>query len=260
MMCLCLYPFAGPAYLWAVRPDRYGCERFNITPKSIEGIFMSTDTQTPVANAAQTLIQRLEAKLSEYDMHVLCDITGSMEQPVRSNNPSGPSRWAYAQETLRDFCKLACKIDDDGIALGFFGGNKFPMYENVTADKIDGLLNSQTVGGGTYLAPALNAMFAIAEKATKKDLIIVFLDGEVSDAEATMQALIAKANAQTNDNDCTVLFIQVGDDASATKFLNTLDDGLQAKGAKFDIVDVKTIDEAAQYSSFAELLANAIVD
>jgi hypothetical protein len=206
------------------------------------------------------ILDRLKSKLSEYDLHILCDVTGSMGEPNRRNQPSGPTRWQYAQEVLRDACKFACEIDEDGIAMGFFGGSKIVIEEGVTADKVDALLNAQRTGGGTYLAPALNQMFAVAEKASKKDLIVVFLDGEVNDRDDTIAQLVAKANRQTSDNDGTVLFVQVGDDAGAKAFLEYLDDNLQSRhGAKFDIVDTKTIDQIGS-KSFLEVLAEAIVD
>jgi hypothetical protein len=91
-------------------------------------------------------------------------------------------------------------------------------------------------------------------------LIIVFLDGEVNDESEAQAELIAQANRQANDNDCTILFVQVGDDAAAKAMLERWDNELVQKGAKFDIVDKKTVDEVAKYSSFEELLANAIVD
>ena len=53
-----------------------------------------------------------------------------------------------------------------------------------------------------------------------------------------------------------ILFVQVGDDASATRFLQGLDDNL--KGAKFDIVDAKTVAEVDAFASTAELLLAAI--
>jgi hypothetical protein len=205
------------------------------------------------------MVARLHTKLTEYDLHVLCDITGSMDDPNSAKDPTGPTRWAYAQETLRECCRLACAIDDDGITLGFFGGNKYPIYENVTNDKVNEILNKQVIGGGTYLAPALNQLFRKIGGG-KKDLCLVFLDGEVNDKPQVEAELIAQANRQAADNECTVLFIQVGDDSAARAWLKTLDDGLEKKGAKFDIVDAKTLDEVAQYPSFEELLANAIVD
>ena len=67
---------------------------------------------------------------------------------------------------------------------------------------------------------------------------------------------MAQANSQANDDDCTVVFIQVGDDAAATRYLQSLDDDLS--GAKFDIVDVKTVAEAAAFNTTAELIVAAI--
>jgi len=203
------------------------------------------------------LQQRLRTKLTEYDMYVLVDKTGSMDEPVKAG--SSKSRWTYMQETLRDFTKFACEIDDDGIVIGFFSGNQFPLHKNVTADQVDTILNQYKPGGGTVLAPALNQMFREAQ-GSKKDLIIVFLDGEVNDPRETEAELIAQANRQNSDNDCTVLFVQVGDDTDAKRWLQTLDDNLTSKGAKFDIVDVKTVDEVSKFSSFEELLATAITD
>ena len=70
------------------------------------------------------------------------------------------------------------------------------------------------------------------------------------------QGRIQQANSQANDDDCTVLFVQVGDDAAATRFLQSLDDDLA--GAKFDIVDAKTVTEADAFNSTAELIVAAI--
>ena len=56
-----------------------------------------------------------------------------------------------------------------------------------------------------------------------------------------------------------MLFFQIGDDASATQFLRTVDDELINAGAKFDIADVTTSDEIEDIG-FAAALAKAIVD
>lgn len=207
-----------------------------------------------------SLLQRLRAKLSEYDIFFLCDKTGSMNEPVKSSEPNGTTRWNYMQEVLRDIIKTANEIDDDGITLGFFSGSNFPMYENVTSEKAKEILNSVTPGGGTYLGPALQQMFAKAGGTAKKDLIVIMLDGEVADRDDTIAQLVAQANKQDNDNACTVLFVQVGDDAGAKNFLKYLDDNLVSKhGAKFDIVDTKTVDEIGS-KPFEVVLAEAIVD
>jgi len=53
-----------------------------------------------------------------------------------------------------------------------------------------------------------------------------------------------------------VLFVQVGYDAAASAYLRELDDNL--KGAKFDIVDTKTMDEAEAFATTADLVVAAI--
>ena len=52
--------------------------------------------------------------------------------------------------------------------------------------------------------------------------------------------------------------MQVGDNAAAAAFLKKLDDELV--GAKFDIVDAKTMEEAEAFPSTAELIYAAIND
>jgi hypothetical protein len=123
-----------------------------------------------------------------------------------------------------------------------------------------GIFAGKTPSGSTPLAQALQAAFKMGGASDKKDLYIVLLDGEPDNEKAVYDVLIAQANTLQKDNDCTVLFIQIGDDADASAFLQDLDDGLTKRGAKFDIVDTKKASEVAQFGSFEELLANAIVD
>ena len=59
-----------------------------------------------------------------------------------------------------------------------------------------------------------------------------------------------------NDDELTFLFVQVVHDRAATDYLRDLDDNL--KGAKFDIVDAKTVAEAESFASTADLVLAAI--
>ena len=84
---------------------------------------------------------------------------------------------------------------------------------------------------------------------------MVFTDGEPNNREAVKTVIRNQANKQANDADLTILFIQVGDDASAGDFLKDLDDNLNAK---LDIVDVKTQAEADAFPTLASLIDAAI--
>lgn len=87
---------------------------------------------------------------------------------------------------------------------------------------------------------------------------MVFTDGEPDDKAAAAKVIVDAANRQETDDALTILFIQVGDDVGATNYLRTLDDGLT--GAKFDIVDAKTVAEADAFATTADLIVAAIAD
>jgi hypothetical protein len=61
------------------------------------------------------------------------------------------------------------------------------------------------------------------------------------------------------DEELAISLIQVGNDATATRFLKALDDELQGAGAKFDIVDTITLDDMENLT-LAEVLLNAVND
>lgn len=192
------------------------------------------------------------AKLGEYDFIVVLDVSSSMGEPYR-----GGTRWTSMQEAVMGFSRDVGAIDSDGIDVVELGG-QLRTFAGVTADKIKELFSTLSPRGSTPLDKALANAFKAAGKSAKKDFIVVFTDGVPDDAQAVRDVIINQANSQDSDDACTVLFIQVGDDASATKYLQDLDDNL--KGAKYDIVDAKTIDQANAFASTAELIYAAIND
>lgn len=198
-------------------------------------------------------IQSIIDRLSEFDFVIGIDTSGSMGEPVKAG--SDTTRWEAVQESAIAMIRDAQKIDQDGLGLVLFGA-KVESFDGVTVDKAREIFATHAPRGTTPLAEALDACFALAGKSDKKDVIIIFTDGVPDDKAAAAQRIIQQANGQQNDDDCTVLFIQVGDDASATKYLKSLDDDL--KGAKFDIVDAKTVTEANAFNSTAELVVAAI--
>jgi Mg-chelatase subunit ChlD len=160
------------------------------------------------------------------------------------------------QETVTGFARDLGKLDSDGIDLVLFGGS-VQSFQGVTPDKIKEIWMANSPRGGTPLAEALTACLKLAGKSAKKDFILVITDGVPDDPKAAADVIRAQANKQTADDECTILFVQVGRDPSATAYLAKLDDGLNAK---FDIVDAMTIAEAEQFNSMAELVIKAIND
>lgn len=195
------------------------------------------------------------AQLQEYDFIVVIDASGSMST---NDCPRGLSRWDYMQESVGAFARDVAKFDSDGIDLVIFGGTQITSHQGVTPDKVQQVFESRSPRGSTPLAEALDAALKLANKSDKKDFILVFTDGVPDDKAAAADVIRRQANKQETDDECTFLFVQVGADAAAKAYLKMLDDDL--KGAKFDIVDAKTIEEAEAFASTAELVLHAIDD
>jgi Mg-chelatase subunit ChlD len=199
--------------------------------------------------------QATAAALSEYDFVVVVDASGSMGE---TDMPGGKSRWNYMQETATAFARDLSAIDSDGIGLVLFSGASVQSFDGVNADKVKEAFASRSPRGSTPLAEALTAALTLAGKSDKKDFIIVFTDGVPDDKAAAADVIRKASNKQESDDALTILFVQVGRDGEATRFLQKLDDDLT--GCKFDIVDAKTMDEAEKFATTADLVIAAIND
>lgn len=194
------------------------------------------------------------ATLSEYDFVIAIDASGSMT----TDDVKGRSRWDTMQETVGAFARDLNKIDADGLGLVIFNGQNVDSFDGVTPDKLDEIFKTRHPRSSTPLAEGLQAALKLAGKSEKKDFIIVFTDGVPDDKAAAAKVIVDASHKQETDDALTILFVQVGHDASATAFLRKLDDELTT--AKFDIVDAKTIEEAEKFASTADLVIAAIDD
>lgn len=192
-------------------------------------------------------------KLSEYDFVVVFDASGSMSEPCKGNQ----SRWEYMQETALSLVRDIEKYDQDGVDTVMFSGSSIQANTGVTGDKVKEIF-TRSPRGSTPLAEALTEALKLAGKSDKKDFILVFTDGVPDDKKAAAKVIVEAANAQETDDALTFLFVQIGNDAAATSYLKSLDDDL--KGAKFDIVDVKTFEEAEAFATTTDLILAAIAD
>ena len=196
------------------------------------------------------------SKLSEFNFIIAIDTSGSMGEPVKAG--SKISRWEAVQESAITLIRDVEQFDDDGLGLVLFGGSKINSFDGVTADKFREIFSTRSPRGSTPLAQALKEAVNLVNAGRKPAVVVVFTDG-VPDSKADVIDVITRAsNAIESDEDLTFLFIQVGDDASAKQYLETLDSDL--KNCKFDIVDVKTVDEVDNFDNTAELILHALVD
>lgn len=198
-------------------------------------------------------------KLDGVDVTVIVDRSGSMASPTKT----GRSRWEDAAEGAIALAGKAAKYDEDGITVYTFASG-FKKYESVGAERVAQIFQEDEPNGSTALDRVLGDVFSsfLARKGSGShkpngDLVIVVTDGEPDDQQAVKKQIIEFTQNLDSDGDFGILFVQIGNDRGASAFLTALDDDL--KGAKFDIVNVMTMDDVGE-KSLAEVLTSAFED
>lgn len=207
-----------------------------------------TDTATAITLNAETA--------TEFDFIALLDASGSMASP--STRYSGKTRWTEAQESIFGIASALAPFDTDGIDVITFG-SQVELFEGVTPDKVLSIFSTRSPMGTTPLDKALAMVVEKRSRSGKNTVAIVFTDGEPNDQHAVEKIIVDAANGLERDEQLTFLFVQIGGDVGASRFLQYLDDELQAKGAKFDIVDTVKVDEAETMQPL-DLINKAIND
>ncbi|OKH20258.1 hypothetical protein NIES593_19305 [Hydrococcus rivularis NIES-593] len=200
--------------------------------------------------------------LDQRDCTLIIDKSGSMSI---KDQPGGRSRWSSMQESTLALASKCEEVDPDGITVYTFSG-RFKRYDNVTSSKVRQIFLENEPLGGTDLAgvlqDAVNGYFqrkAAGQTKPNGEIILVVTDGEPDDRKAVMRVIIEASRRMEKDEELAISFIQIGNDAEATRFLKALDDEMQTVGAKFDIVDTITIQDMENYT-LTEVLLNAIAD
>jgi len=130
---------------------------------------------------------------------------------------------------------------------------------NSDANQVAAIFQREQPSSTTNLTGVLQAAFQEHFRTRKPTTVLVITDGEPNDKVSARREIISATQAMTNDSDLSVSFIQIGNDRSATVFLQELDDMLVPQGARFDIVD--TINSAQLGTlSFDQLIQKSIAD
>lgn len=190
--------------------------------------------------------QAAQERLKNRDYYVVIDKSGSMDE---RDCPGGKSRWDYCQESTMAIARKLQEYDPDGITVvPFSATNKF--YPNTTPDKVKAVFQECSPMGGTNLAPALQACFTDYLEAKKKGnaktngiMIVVVTDGQPQDEDDVAKTIVRFTKQIDHDDEAGISLLQVGKDVHAAAYLKRLDDHLETEGAKFDIVNSKTMDD-----------------
>jgi uncharacterized protein with von Willebrand factor type A (vWA) domain len=200
--------------------------------------------------------------MEDRDYTLIIDKSGSMSTP---DQPGGKSRWDAAQESTLALARKCEQFDPDGITVYLFSG-RFKRYDNVTSSKVAQIFQENDPMGTTNLAGVLQDATdqyfqrkAAGQTKPNGETILVITDGEPDDRKAVMRAIIEASRHMERDEELAISLIQVGTDATATRFLKALDDELHGAGAKFDIVDTISLDDM-ENMTLPEVLLSAIQD
>ncbi|KAG9089352.1 hypothetical protein FRC06_001591 [Ceratobasidium sp. 370] len=202
--------------------------------------------------SAQDTARELErenalAQLGRYDTQFLIDDSRSMTGP----------RWEEARDALAGLAKTALKYDDDGVEIFFL--NAVNAGRTVRTDEdVKALFASVSQSAGTptgkrlrdLLTAYITKLEAAKQKSGSADFttsgikplnLIVVTDGEPSDdpKSAIVEAARRLDSGKFPLTQVGIQFIQVGDDAWATKALRELDNHLSAMNDVRDIVDTR---------------------
>lgn len=185
------------------------------------------------------------------DFIFLLDVSGSMGT---TDTPTRQTRYDYAKEKALMFCREADKIDTDGISIYRFG-HQVTKFPDISADKIEDCFKGGPNEMSTDTAAALQAAWdEHLERKNEQTFVFVVTDGAPNDKNAVRQVIVNITNAVKDEKEFRIQFLQVGNDTGAAAFLAELDDNL--KGAKYDIVDTKRLEDV----SFMAAVAGALND
>ena len=193
--------------------------------------------------------------LKDRDFYLLIDASGSMGTQL----PNGQTRWKAAEEGTLAIARKANQFDTDGLTLVVFSGRP-KLYDNVTDKDVARIFNENEPNGSMNLAAALKMAFDKINNAKNPNgnILVIVTDGAPDSESDVTKAIIEQTKKQEKDEDLGILFVQIGDDFNAKKFLTMLDDDLEKEGAKFDIVDTMTMDDVGD-KSLTEVLEAAIL-
>jgi Mg-chelatase subunit ChlD len=232
---------------------------------------LSKDTPAFLKVLAHKPNQKGMANFMTRDYTLIIDRSGSMGHTERVHVPMKTaeklhknagvhslSRWAQVDAALQYLVPYVVAEDPDGIGVYFFD-SRWDEAPNVCSEnQVHQLFQRNRPGGGTYLADVLKEAME-PDTVGRAETIFILTDGQASDPNYVSRAIIDYTKKMCKPEMLSISFIQVGTDGGAQDYLNSLDDDLEHRGAKFDIVDAMTKDEM-EGKSFLDVVELSVHD
>ncbi len=158
-----------------------------------------------------------------YEIIPVIDKSGSM---LTDDMPGGKRRYEAMEEAVCALCDEMSQHDADGLDAIFFSGKGISTHKLFNFADAKSAFATNRPGGSTPMAQALVLALSSAQamiRNGKKVIIPIFFDG-VPDSTGDVESLIAQqANQQANDEDLTMIMIQVGSNPDGKNWLQRVE-------------------------------------
>jgi hypothetical protein len=264
---------------------RRGAKTFQINlriPAAIDGGLIA-DTRNATANSGGDgfgaplkhpgLLGPAIKLLGNYDCFLVVDVSGSMASEASSgtsgssqsgsSNSQRKSKWNWCQNQSTSFYNDVAKFMPQGITVVPFN-DKFSVAPNLKGRQIESLFSQLGPEGGTDIAGPLDYILSdYLDKKSRKQkarpiAIAVMTDGECGLQEIA-DTIIDATHRMTHPKEIVITFLSIGDTTAGSPVLRALDDDLVSAGAKYDIVDTRSVEELSRYG-LTKALAAALIE
>lgn len=209
-------------------------------------------------------ISELEKEALARQYVIIVDRSGSMSFPDGSG-----SRWDSAGKAVEKLVETVFKYDTDHIVPLYLFDHEIEFVGECTkSSQVKNVFKGYKPRGTTDLAKCLDVALKKYSGAVRPNYevvpgttYIVILDGCADDKEAVKTVIRHYAEPGSgyisNHTQIAISFIQIGDDESATRFLEDLDNNMKCGP---DIVDTKKDDILYEEGGIDRILYDAIFD
>lgn len=233
-----------------------GAPKFDVSAFQQAPLAGNAQKQAPLTGGVQAL-----KLLANYDIELIVDESLSMR---RMDCPGGLSRWNWCGMQAGQLAKLLAPYVRNGFTLTTFAGG-YEVYDHSTPENVMHLFQNPMFSLGTRMSQPLedrlNNFFRKRQSIGRPLLLAVITDGVPAPKREPFlvaDVLINATKRMRDAKDVTVVFFQIGGaDFKGQRFLNYLDNGLVADGARFDIVKNVPMERLAQIG-LAQSLVNSI--